>query len=213
MKNTATGNHAGPVGSITTSKRVPAGAPSNPHNSIADKLSTVGTALRFASVLPSSSRTRTECADAIPKSIPTSRLQLIVFSLEQNGTPRHRLARATTHASATVPTLNRPTAAPTHVLQTDPTSKDRPTSLIRDIRGQVECDDQIDEAKPSREPLSARNDVTTRTSREGNPTLRPRPRGGSPSPVLVTCADDRRRESAEPVGRRACRSVCYRPRP
>src|SRR5712691_9340947 len=85
MKNTAIGNHAGPVGSITTSKRVPAGVPSNALNSIADKLSTVGNAFRFASVLPSSSRTRTACADAIPKSIPTNRLQLIVFSLKRNG--------------------------------------------------------------------------------------------------------------------------------
>jgi hypothetical protein len=77
MKNTAIGNQAGPVGSITTSRRVPDGVPSSALDSMTDKLSTVGTALRFETVLPSSSSTRTACADAIPKSIPTSRRQTI----------------------------------------------------------------------------------------------------------------------------------------
>jgi hypothetical protein len=56
------------------------------------------------------------------------------------------------HAQTTAPTSNRPTAAPTHVLQTDPTSKDRSTSLIRGIRGRVECDHQIDEANQNQVP-------------------------------------------------------------
>ena len=148
MKNTAIGNHAGPVGSITTSKRVPAGVPSNAHDSITDRLSTVGNALRFATVLPSSSRTRTACADAIPKSMP-----------DQPPADHRRLLRsvgctpARSSSDARVRPRSqgsRPTAAPTHVLQTDPTSTGRPTSLIRGIRGRVECDDQIDEARPTR---------------------------------------------------------------
>src|SRR5262249_2558832 len=106
--------------------------------------------------------------------------QTISFSFP-NGSDTDSLAQR--HTSATVPTLNRPTAAPTHVLQTGSTSKDRPTSLIRGIRGRVECDDQIDEAN-QHGPFRARSDVTTRTSREGNPTLRHRPRGGSPEPGL-----------------------------
>jgi hypothetical protein len=73
MKNTAIGIHAGPVGSTITSNRVPAGQPANAAVSTAVKLSTVGHALRFAIVAPDSSSTRTVCALAIPRSIPTSR--------------------------------------------------------------------------------------------------------------------------------------------
>ena len=97
MKNTAIGNHAGPVGSITTSKRVPAGVPSNALDSITDKLSTVGTALRFASVVPSSSSTRTACADAIPKSIPTSRLTDSSSPPPNNRCDTDSLAQQRTH--------------------------------------------------------------------------------------------------------------------
>ena len=43
-------------------------------------------------------------------------------------------------------------AAPTHALQPGPTSTSRPTSLIRGIRGQTRCDDQIDEASQQRLP-------------------------------------------------------------
>ena len=74
MKNTAIGNHAGPVGSTTTSNRVPGAAPSNAATSIAVRLATVGNALRFVNVDPEPSNTRTECAEAIPRSIPTNRL-------------------------------------------------------------------------------------------------------------------------------------------
>ncbi|GAA2348603.1 hypothetical protein GCM10010416_81130 [Streptomyces caniferus] len=72
MKNTAIGSHAGPVGSITTSNRVPGAAPANAADSIIDKLSTVGSHRRRHTSRPASSRTRTVCADAIPKSIPTN---------------------------------------------------------------------------------------------------------------------------------------------
>ena len=73
-KNTAIGSHAGPVGSITTSSRVPSGQPASAAASTAARLSTAGKALRLATVAPSPSSTRTVCALAMPKSMPTSRL-------------------------------------------------------------------------------------------------------------------------------------------
>jgi hypothetical protein len=79
-KNTAIGSHAGPVGSMITSSRVPSPAPANAAASTATRLSTVGTHFRFATVSPVSSSTRTVWALAIPRSIPTSRLSLIVTS-------------------------------------------------------------------------------------------------------------------------------------
>ena len=74
VKNTAIGIHAGPVGSITTSNRVPDGQPASTAASISPRLSSVGQALRFAIVVPSPSSTRTVCALAMPKSMPTRRL-------------------------------------------------------------------------------------------------------------------------------------------
>ena len=59
VKNTAIGSHAGPVGSITTSSRVPAGQPASAAASTAVRLPTAGQALRLATVAPSPSSTRT----------------------------------------------------------------------------------------------------------------------------------------------------------
>ena len=183
-KNTAIGNHAGPVGSITTSSRVPAGQPANAIVSISLKLSTVGHALRLATVLPSPSSTRTVCALAIPKSMPTRRLSLITFSLgscrcftgSPNGATSSRPRSQGRHAL---------TAAPTHVLQPAPTSTDRATSLIRGIRGQPRCGKQLDGARPpfeaSPETISApppaadaarRFRITWRTEQEQFEALR-----------------------------------------
>ena len=58
VKNTAIGNHAGPVGSITTSNTVPAGAPANAAVSTLRKLSTVGSHRRRHTSRPSSASTR-----------------------------------------------------------------------------------------------------------------------------------------------------------
>ena len=58
-KNTATGSHAGPVGSITTSSRVPSGQPASAAAATAVRLSTVGHALRLATIVPLPSSTRT----------------------------------------------------------------------------------------------------------------------------------------------------------
>ena len=67
MKNTAIGNHAGPVGSITTSNRVPGAVPSNAAASIAVRLSTVGNALRLANVV---TPTRRALAPHAPRRSP-----------------------------------------------------------------------------------------------------------------------------------------------
>lgn len=73
-KNTAIGSHAGPVGSMITSKRVPEGVVASAAASTSPRLTVVGQHLRLAMVWPASSITRTVCAEAIPKSIPTRRL-------------------------------------------------------------------------------------------------------------------------------------------
>jgi hypothetical protein len=59
VKYTAIGNHAGPVGSITTSSRVPGTAPASAAVSTAARLSTVGRARRRQISPPRSSSTRT----------------------------------------------------------------------------------------------------------------------------------------------------------
>jgi hypothetical protein len=102
VKNTAAGSHAGPVGSITTSSLVPSGQPASAAASAAERLSTVGQALRLATIVPSPSSTRTVCAVAMPKSMPTRRRWLIPPPSprmpDQTGSP----ARAAQH-QATVP--------------------------------------------------------------------------------------------------------------
>jgi hypothetical protein len=72
----------------------------------------------------------------------------------------------------------RPTAAPTHVLQPDPVSKDRSTSLIRGIRGRAGCGSQTHEARPLRASLRVDLDATPRTSRDDHATLGPWRSGG-----------------------------------
>lgn len=79
-KNTAICSHAGPVGSIITSNRVLSSQPASAAVSTSFKLSTVGHALRFATTSPFSSSTRTVCADAMPRSIPTRRLSAMSSS-------------------------------------------------------------------------------------------------------------------------------------
>ena len=102
VKNTAIGSHAGPVGSITTSSLVPSGHPASAAASTAARLSTVGHALRLATTLPSPSSTRTVCAVATPRSIPTSRRWFIQPPLRdvpvRTGSPA-----GVTHHQATVP--------------------------------------------------------------------------------------------------------------
>ena len=58
-KNTAIGSQAGPVGSTTTSRRVPAAAPASAACSTSPRLSTVWTGLRRHTRPPSPASTRT----------------------------------------------------------------------------------------------------------------------------------------------------------
>src|SRR5918994_4474733 len=191
MKNTAIGNHAGPVGSITTSRRVPPDVPASAAFSISVRLATVGSALRFASVVPCPSRTRTACADAIPKSMPTRRLSFMPSPSvvpSSTGLPEKQ-RRFVGHG----PKDTAPTAAPTHVLQPGPTSNgaDPLPSCGASVAG---TSTTIRLTRPDpRASLSAVLNATTRTSRDDNATPGPRPRGGSPVPVLLTCAGGSRR--------------------
>lgn len=74
------GSHAGPVGSITTSRTVPSAAPARAAASTSPRLLAVGHALRLAIVAPLPSSTRTVWALAMPKSMPTRRLSAILSS-------------------------------------------------------------------------------------------------------------------------------------
>jgi hypothetical protein len=74
VKNTAIGSHAGPVGSITTSSRVPAAAPDSAAASTPARLSAVGRARRRQTSPPWPSSTLTVWSLAMPRSIPTRRL-------------------------------------------------------------------------------------------------------------------------------------------
>ena len=97
LKNTAIGSHAGPVGSITTSSRVPcAPRPTPPARSTSDSPRSVRNA---AGTPPAPSRQGpAPCgADAIPRSIPTSRrcLSTVAPSPNQPLAPAGREGRRT----------------------------------------------------------------------------------------------------------------------
>ena len=90
-KNTAIGIHAGPVGSNTTASRVPSGAPASAARSTTASDSTVGTHDDRHTTCPSASSTRTECREAIPRSIPTRRrVRPPVLLLHPPPLPLHR---------------------------------------------------------------------------------------------------------------------------
>ena len=184
-----------PFGSITTSRRVPHDVPANAAVSISVRLSTVGNALRFASVVPCPSSTRTACADAMPKSMPTRRLS---FMPSRRLFP-HRPARPSSDvAGGHGPNDAAPTAAPTHVLQPGPSSNgaDPLPSCGASVAG-TSVTIRLTRPDPRASPSAVLN-ATTRTSRDDNPTPGPRPRGGSPVPVLLICA----------AFARACAQVC-----
>ena len=134
-KNTAIGSHAGPVGSTTTSRRVPAGRPGQ--GGLLDLAKTVHGRERLAAAHRPCRRRPApgRCGRwLIPRSIPTSRRSCIrVSSLAVVACSGRSDGRR--WITATVPRGWRPTTAPTHVLQPAPTSAGRATSLIRGIRG------------------------------------------------------------------------------
>jgi hypothetical protein len=145
-KNTATGNHAGPVGSITTSRTVPAGVPANAAASIRPRLSTVGSHRRRHTTRPSPSSTRTVCELAIPRSTPTSRLtttsqrsrryRTTPVAAEQGDDSTTTAPRVGEHLTR-LPLMRCKRARP---------RPGRPTSLIRGIRGQASGGNQLNEA-------------------------------------------------------------------
>jgi hypothetical protein len=132
LNHAATGSHAGPVGSITTSSRVPGSAPSSAVASSAAKLSARGWTRRLASTRVPASRTCAVCAVAIPRSSPTRRrpaaLSCIVLLSVRRRPARLRPLHEETRdhhrpTSAPTPRRARIAAAPTHVLQPGPGSR------------------------------------------------------------------------------------------
>jgi hypothetical protein len=117
-KKTATGSHAGPVGSITTSSRVPAGAPASAAASITANASSVGRVRRRPRTWPVWSRIATVWAVVMPRSMPSSRRSAT--------TPPSRsgdMMLPTARPVATAPRSSScPATAPTHVESTGPAS-------------------------------------------------------------------------------------------
>ena len=105
---------------------------------------TIGTTL----IVLSPSSTRIVCADAIPKSLPTKRLELMCRLFGCPSLPAR--SRSDVSRSATVPRTPPNPRLPLMCCKRARPQPGRPTSLMRGIRGRVRCDDQIDEAKPTR---------------------------------------------------------------
>jgi hypothetical protein len=224
-KNTAIGSHAGPVGSTTTSSRVPAGVLASAARSTSPRLSTVGIALRRHTRLPSPASTRTVWALVVPRSIPTSRRSSILLP-PWPWWPARRPLRRGGAGHATVPRALRPTTAPTHVLQPAATQLGRATSLIRGIRGRPRAATRrtrLDASAPSSEedstppPGTSRDAHATlgpwRGSSTAVPYMRTAVRRGAawppaerPSNCLAVQAAVSRWQAAPPPSRHACRA-------
>ncbi len=120
-KNTVGASHAGPVGSSTTSRTVPSGAPSRACCSIHPRLSAVGMHRRRHTSVPSPVSTTTVWALAMPRSTPTIRRSATGSSFPgPHVSCRTSAVRTGDAFTTTVPRWLSPTAAPTHVLQTGP---------------------------------------------------------------------------------------------
>src|SRR6266540_4689027 len=145
-KNTAMGSHAGPVGSTTTSSTVPSGVPSRACCSIHSGLSAVGTPFLRHTSVPSPVSTTTVWAVAMPRSMPAILRSAMAPPFRGRVIDGPRLTRGGDASSTTVPRWLSPTAAPTHVLQTGPAARGRPTSLNRGIRGRAGGGHQPSEA-------------------------------------------------------------------
>ena len=147
VKNTATGSHAGPVGSITTSSLVPSGQSASAAVSTGCQAlpRRPGLALGHDRSLAVEHPHRVRGgnpqvdADQPPVAHPASSRRMP----DHTGSPRGGGA-----PSGHGPKRPRPAAAPTHVLQPGPASTGRPTSLIRGIRGQARGGNQNNEARP-----------------------------------------------------------------
>ncbi len=139
---------------------MPSGAPASAACSTADSDAAVGTHDDRHTCWPSASSTRTECRDAIPRSIPTSRRDagcsaccclIITFSY---------VVRIVHSGGAADSNIHRPRSQGARASQRLPLmccNRARPlpgwpTSLIRVIRGQASSGNQIHEARHSRRP-------------------------------------------------------------
>ena len=133
-KNTAIGSHAGPVGSTTTSRRVPAGVSARAACSTCSRLSTGGDCLAAADQAAVAGQHPDGVGAGDPKVDPDqpSLIHLVASLAAIAGCSGRSDGR---RSAATVPRSLRPTTAPTHVLQPAPTPLGRATSLIRGIRG------------------------------------------------------------------------------
>ena len=185
MKNTAIGSHAGPVGSTTTSSRVPSGAPANAVVSTSVRLGTVGHALRFAIVCPVSSSTRTVCALAIPISIPTSR------RVSSSAAPflGDRYPPASPDGDALPATVPRKTRADrgSHSCAANGSNLDGPShSPHPGHPWPARCGNQSNGAQTHRDLPRSVLDATTQTSRDDHATLEPQPHGGPMRSMSLT---------------------------
>ena len=157
VKNTAIGNHAGPVGSITTSNRVSAVAPASAAASTAAKLSTVGRARR-RQISPRRRRAPARCASlAIPRSSrPGAWIDHRALLAAVNRCPPidHDGPRGAADGHGPTHRRRRPAApgdGPHSCAASGPDlTRRRPTSLIRDIRDQASGGNRANGTPPYR---------------------------------------------------------------
>jgi len=181
-KNTAIGSHAGPVGSMITSKRVPEGVVASAAASTSpdSQWSASTCAWRWSgrprrSLVPCAQR-RSPSRSPPGVCVPS---RLLVSSCRfPPARPQERRSYL-----ATVPRRHAQPTAPTHVLQPGPASKDRPTSLIRGIRGRAGCDNQTYGTRPhGPSPQS----FSTPPPGPAGMTMQPWDHGADQAPVSLT---------------------------
>ena len=152
----------------------PPAPPANAAVSISVRLSTVGHALRLAIVLPVSSRTRTVCALAMPKSIPTRRLHFISSPVVVSVPPARPQERRTIrprsqgrHAQPRLPLMCCNRLRPRRAEPLPSSGASVASRVWQSVeRGQT----------PTRDLPQNHLDATPRTSREDHATLGPQPR-------------------------------------
>ncbi len=183
-KNTAIGNHAGPVGSTTTSNRVPCGQPARRGRlHLAEALDrrprlALGDRVRLAVEHPH----RVRAGDAQVDADQASAVHLVSSGrVGSTGSPA-----GATHASGHGPKETRANRG-SHSCAATGIDLDGPSHFPHPGHPwPAGCGNQTNGAKPSRTSPRADLDATPRTSREDHATLGPRPRGGSTVPMSLT---------------------------
>ncbi len=164
------------LGSNTTASLVPSGAPSSAACSTNVSDFTVGTHDARHTTWPFASSTRTECRDAIPRSVPTRRRDPAARPAAPPATSqRHRRTISPGAQQAAInghgPRVGEPGNGSHSCAATGPGPVQPSTSLMRVIRGQASSGNQIREARQTR-PQDLRV-ATYRTSRDAHATLEP----------------------------------------